>query len=140
MIEFTVYGEAKTKGSKTAGRTKDGRGYVYEPKTSRDWEMLVAIEAQKHAADGLLTGPLMMTLRYYLPKPKSAPKTRRVWPAKKPDIDKLDRAILDALKGRIYEDDAQIVGYDEHFKDYAEPGQAPRVEIRVRQLTEEAAS
>jgi crossover junction endodeoxyribonuclease RusA len=47
---------------------------------------------------------------FTLPKPKSAPKTRRTLPDRKPDIDKLVRSTCDALTtAGVYEDDARIV-------------------------------
>ena len=41
-------------------------------------------------------------------KPRSTPK-RVTRPTKKPDTDKLLRAVLDSLTGIGYEDDAQVV-------------------------------
>lgn len=35
-----------------------------------------------------------------------------LFPGRKPDVDKLVRAVLDALKGLAYEDDAAVVGID----------------------------
>ena len=57
----------------------------------------------------MLTGPLGMTVVFTLPKPLSAPKRRRTWPCRRPDLDKLLRSTLDALTGEVFADDAQIV-------------------------------
>lgn len=44
---------------------------------------------------------------YYLPR---LPTVKRVWPTVPPDIDKLDRGLLDALTlAGVWEDDAQVV-------------------------------
>lgn len=56
-----------------------------------------------------LTGPLGVSLAFTLPKPKSAPKTRRTWPDKRPDLDKLVRSTLDGLTGPVFADDSQVV-------------------------------
>lgn len=57
-----------------------------------------------------LEGPVAVDVTFTVRKPASAPKRRRTWPAKKPDLDKLLRAVLDALTiaGAIG-DDAQVV-------------------------------
>lgn len=128
-ISFTVYGIAAGKGSTTSRFVPErGRTFTHSPKNTQNWERLVKDVAQQHVPpDGLLDGPLQMQLRFYLPKPKSAPKRRRTWPDKKPDLDKLIRAVGDALTGVIYTDDARIVTITAS-KDY---GVTPRVEIAV---------
>jgi Holliday junction resolvase RusA-like endonuclease len=47
-------------------------------------------------------------MRFRVPRPKSAPK-RVLWPATRPDLDKLCRHAADALSGLIYTDDARVV-------------------------------
>ncbi len=128
-VSFTVYGFAAGKGSTTAFYSpKQKRTFTHSPKSTQNWERLVKDVAQQHVSpDGLLDGPLQMQLRFYLPKPKSAPKTKRTWPDKKPDLDKLIRAVGDALTGVLYTDDARIVAVTAS-KDY---DVAPRVEIVV---------
>lgn len=56
------------------------------------------------------TAPMRLDVVFYLPRPKSAPKSV-VRPAKKPDLDKLVRAVSDALTDAgVWKDDAQVVG------------------------------
>jgi crossover junction endodeoxyribonuclease RusA len=57
--------------------------------------------------------PLVVTLDFLLPKPKSAPK-KRYLPDRRPDLDKLTRAVLDALTGIVFTDDARIVTLTAH--------------------------
>ena len=52
-------------------------------------------------------GPVSVELCFYLPRGKTV---RRALPAVKPDLDKLVRAVLDALTGYCYKDDGQAVG------------------------------
>ncbi len=55
-------------------------------------------------------GPVDVTLIFTVKKSKSAPKRRRTWPDRKPDIDKLCRSTLDALKtAGVFEDDSRVV-------------------------------
>ena len=100
------------------------------------WRRLVADVAQGYAPKQLWEGPVAIQLHFGLPKPKSAPKTRRVWPDKRPDLDKLTRAVLDALTYVVFGDDSQVVEI-QASKDYGAPG----VVIEVRRiLTEEPRS
>lgn len=56
-----------------------------------------------------IDGPAVVVVDFYLPRPKSTPK-RVTAPAKKPDLDKLGRAILDALTdASVLTDDARVV-------------------------------
>jgi crossover junction endodeoxyribonuclease RusA len=61
------------------------------------------------ALPGPLAGPLEVRATFVLPRPPSAPKSR--WaPEKKPDLDKLLRALLDACTtAGAWIDDAQVV-------------------------------
>ncbi|MFI5752931.1 RusA family crossover junction endodeoxyribonuclease [Streptomyces sp. NPDC051644] len=61
--------------------------------------------------------PLVMSAVFTLPRPSSAPKSKVVHAAAKPDVDKLIRAVQDALSPkdkkefRVYTEDSRIVGY-----------------------------
>ncbi len=86
---------------------------------SAPWMATVAAAASE-AMNGqpLLDGPLMLTVRFNFPRPKSHYRTgkhsaelRADAPSrhgKKPDCDKLLRAICDAMTGVVYHDDAQL--------------------------------
>lgn len=117
MISFTVYGIPAPKGSKSAfpiRRKATGKmgAVVVEGKTERqaDWKHRVEAVVQHLAARGepMLDGPLVARIAFHLPRPASAPK-RRIAPDRKPDLDKLIRAILDPLSGVLIADDARIV-------------------------------
>lgn len=56
-----------------------------------------------------IVGPVGVNLTFYLVPPRKIPANRRGWPAAKPDRDKLERAVFDALTGIVYVDDAQVV-------------------------------
>lgn len=68
--------------------------------------------------------PMAFVIEFYLERPESCPKTRR-YPSVRPDIDKLVRSTLDALKGVLYLDDAQVVDVAAR-KNYGTP---ERVEV-----------
>ncbi len=51
--------------------------------------------------------PVKVMLEFHVARPKSIPK-KRTEPAVKPDLDKLVRATMDALKSVLYVDDGQV--------------------------------
>lgn len=51
-----------------------------------------------------------MEVTFTLPKPLAAPKKKRIYPSKQPDLSKLVRSTEDALTiAGVYEDDARII-------------------------------
>jgi crossover junction endodeoxyribonuclease RusA len=57
-----------------------------------------------------LEGPVVVAVTFTMPKPVSAPKRKPSWPMRKRDVDKLERAVFDALKiGGALGDDGQVV-------------------------------
>jgi crossover junction endodeoxyribonuclease RusA len=118
-FEFVVVGHPQAQGSKIAGVAKSGARYVRESnKSLPGWRQLVMDQAQRFAPSEPLEGPIRLNLIFYLPVPKSAPKTRKLAHTKKPDRLKLARAVEDALKGVFYRDDSQVVE-GETIKRYA---------------------
>ena len=64
----------------------------------------------------LMTGPLKITVgfMYEIPKSWDRPKRNKalagqIKPTGRPDIDNLGKLVLDAIKGVVFEDDAQLV-------------------------------
>ena len=73
-------------------------------------------EARHVAPPSLWEGPVRVEMTFivsrpqYLRKiPKRGPPKPRVWPAKKPDLDKYERGVLDAITGVIIVDDGQVI-------------------------------
>lgn len=86
-----------------------GRGILIESsKNVGPWRERVALAAHSNAA-GLLDPPVSVRLDFIMPRPKSAPKTKTLAAVKRPDIDKLARAILDALTDVWLRDDSHVV-------------------------------
>lgn len=125
-LSITVYGEPAPQGSKKFVGVIAGHGVLVESsKKVKPWRQDVvaaAIDARGTASP--LDGPLSVRMVFTLPKPKSAPKRRRSWPDKKPDVSKLARSTEDALvtAGAIA-DDARIVEYERLAKVF--PGEDP---------------
>jgi Holliday junction resolvase RusA-like endonuclease len=110
-FHFTVYGEAKSQGSKRAWyNAAIGRVQMVEQvKGLGDWRKRVAQAAGEQCiSDPLIDGPCSLSIVVYRQRPKSAPRRVR-FPATAPDASKLLRAIEDALTGILYVDDSRIV-------------------------------
>lgn len=136
-----VFGEPAPQGSKR----HVGNGVMIESsKKVAPWRQDV-VAAAKEAMEGFATfdGPLVVKMVFTLHKPASAPKKRRTWPDRKPDLDKLVRSTSDALvtAGAI-RDDARIVEFTRLAKVF--PGgdtdalSSPGVLIEIHPLVEHA--
>jgi Holliday junction resolvase RusA-like endonuclease len=141
-LEFCVYGIPAPKGSKRAfavrkGGQLTGRVAVVDDSKPalRDWTAAINAAVQDLAGKGApkLEGPLEMVVSFYLPKPASAPKRRRVWPGKKPDLSKLLRAIEDPMIGVLIRDDAQFIRIDasKHYAEDQELDQRARATVMI---------
>ncbi len=124
-LRFTVVGEPRPKGSLSHGR----HGRAYWPKRVMDWQNLVAHEARLAMAKcgfPLMEAPVSVTATFYVVPTKGGKSPGRL----RGDLDKLERAIFDAMTGVVYRDDEQV--YWGHPKKVAvEPGRLPRAEISV---------
>lgn len=119
MIRFDVYGMPGPQGSKrVVGHTKPkpgrkhGRALLVESSAKvAPWREAVKWAArQALGAIPAFDGPLVYRMTFTLPKPRSAPKTRRTWPDRKPDVSKLQRSTEDALTDAgFWADDARVV-------------------------------
>lgn len=121
FMQFEVYGKAQPQGSARAFvNKKTGKVAVTSANPGlRDWRDLVAREAreQMHGLPPLETS-VRLGLVFWLARPRSV---KRDEPTVKPDLDKLQRAVLDALTGIVYRDDAQVVHIeaDKRYCDHA---------------------
>ena len=134
-MQIVVYGMPGPQGSKR----HVGNGVMIESsKKVKPWRQDVkaaAIAARNGSA--ALDGPLVVRMVFTLPKPASAPKRRRTYAMRKPDLSKLARSTEDALTDAgLIADDARIVEYERLAKVF--PGEdeesleAPGVRITVR--------
>ncbi len=129
VISFQVHGLPIPQGSTRAWVLHGKPVITSSAKGLATWRRLVADVAQNYAPAEPWLGPVAIELHFGLPKPKSAPKKKRVWPDKRPDLDKLTRAVLDALTYVVFGDDSQVVEI-QASKDYGAPG----VVVEVRRI------
>lgn len=123
-ICFSVTGEPQPKGSFRPGYNTSTKKYYLKNDCSRTgpWQTLISLIAKGHKPrGGPWAGPVALQLHFRFKRPKSHPKSSSQWHSVKPDLDKLTRAVKDALTGIIYEDDARVVRCIVEKK-YGEPG------------------
>jgi len=147
-LTIEVAGVPAPQGSKTVGRSASGASWVRDdnPHTA-PWRATVAAAAAKAMSPGLghtwpmLHGPVKLYAEFRFPRPKGHYRTGKAagqlrpaapfHPSGRPDLDKLLRAVGDAIAGIVLVDDAQIISVSAS-KRYGEAGATIRVdEIRV---------
>jgi len=136
---FTVYGTAQPKGNMRALQLR-GMKFPIVTDSNRNvksWSQLVA-EGASHALQQLpqherelLPLGVRVSLFFYLPRPKKHSKRGVFVPhCVAPDIDKLERAVLDALSGVVYHDDRQVTEVVKG-KYYADVDMPAHINVRV---------
>jgi crossover junction endodeoxyribonuclease RusA len=133
-LAFRVYGIAEGMGSKRAFVPKGWtRPIVTDSNRSlKSWQQLVreaAADAIRQQTWTLLEGPVRLLVAFYFPRPKSLPK-RVVANTRSVDVDKLARAVADALTGLVYRDDVLVCELLA-AKYYAAASEVPHVDVRV---------
>lgn len=147
-VRILVYGSPAPQGSKKfVGFTKpkpgesQGRAILVESsKAVKPWRQDVkqAAELVRQGAVAL-DGPLRVRMVFTLPKPASAPKRRKTYAMRMPDLSKLARSTEDALvDAGLICDDARIVEYERLAKVFpgedAEALEVPGVLIEIYSL------
>lgn len=153
-VEFIVLGTPQPQGSlRSLGK---GRPTIASNRDRLEpWRQAVAAAALQgmtfHPGDGTisylppLTGTLRLTVTFVFRRPAGHYRTGRnagelkasapAYVPKRPDVDKLLRAVGDAITGVVCHDDAQlaVVHAEKHY------GNAPCAHVVVEQLREERA-
>ena len=116
MDSVTFFVPGKPRGK---GRPRFSGKRAYTDDQTKAYEERIAWKYRKAAGafrfpDGIF---LRIRVQQQMPVPQSASKTRktemlegRVFPSAKPDLDNVIKAVLDALNGVAYKDDARVVG------------------------------
>ena len=134
-IQFKVPGLPRGKGRPRFSRS----GHPYTDEKTRDYETYI-VHCYR-AAHGALRFPdtaflSVHTTAYFL-IPKSASRAQRadmesgrILPARKPDVDNIEKVVLDALNGIAYKDDARVcqTGCGKYY------GREPGLVITIREV------
>jgi crossover junction endodeoxyribonuclease RusA len=134
-VRITVAGIPAPQGSK---RHVGGGRMVEQSRAVGPWREAVRAETQRVMSnDGTAdnwnttkTWPVIVQIVFRLPRPKSAPASV-IWPAKRPDVDKLARAVLDGLvAGGAIADDCLVV-YLSAKKTFASETRGPGCDVII---------
>lgn len=137
ILEYLVIGTPKPQSRPRFFRNKAGYMGTYSPKS--DWFNIVYAETLKQKqflenSSEKLKGALSVELYFYLPIPKSTSKKQRekmFYVTKKPDIDNLAKAVLDAINyTNLWEDDSNIASL-KAVKAYSDN---PSCRIRIQEI------
>ena len=139
LLTFEVPGEPRGKGRPRFHRIGNHVQTYTDGKTKTYEETIVAY--YKKNSGGYKwpdAAVLEIDIVAYYPIPKSATKAAKaamqamqVKPTKKPDIDNVIKAVLDALNGVAYKDDNRVVRVEAR-KEYSD---FPRLEIRIKDVS-----
>jgi crossover junction endodeoxyribonuclease RusA len=124
-LSIAIYGRPAPQGSKkSVGNNRFIEASKYLP-AWRKAVTLAAVEAINNQGWSALESAVELECVFYLERPGSVPPKKRPHPIKPPDVDKLARAVSDALTDAgAYLDDSQVIKLTA-FKFYAdnrEPG------------------
>jgi len=134
QLNFILYGKPVAQGRPRAAR----RGKfitLYDPAKSRSWKAQIVEQVRNQLTNQpLLSGPISLTLIFYMPKPKSLPKKKALYHVKRPDLSNLEKAVEDALNDVVYIDDSQV--FEKHsYKIYASENLRPGVKIEITEYS-----
>lgn len=117
------------------GRVKRGRyGQAYVPEKTLRFKKEIRLWASKYAPNTPLTGPIKVTARFFIQRPKKLKKGSRGFPITRPDLDNYLKGVFDALNDLIWEDDSQIC-HGDTAKVYDDlTGAGPRITLLVEEL------
>ena len=112
--------------------TKGKRRFAYTPKRVKEWEDVVREEAGKHF-ERPFDWPVVVSMVFLMPRPKS----RRLdyWVTTTPDLDNLEKSVLDALNEVAYTDDRLVV-VKSSSKRYVQRGE-PGVQVVVTAIMDQ---
>lgn len=130
MFEFFVPGRVAPQGSKryVGGNKASGGRFIEASKYLPAWRTAVTTVARDymtHWDQKPLAGPVNLKVVFYIERPKSIPQRTRPTPIVPPDVDKLVRAICDAMTDAgVWDDDAQVIHLEamKLYDDTHDPG------------------
>lgn len=104
--------------------SRGGHARVYDPGTAEGWKAQIAVAAKEKRPAAPLSGPLLVRLSFYFPRPKAhyrggkctgeaLRETAPLYHTSKPDADNAAKAVFDCLTMLgMWGDDAQIAHAD----------------------------
>lgn len=95
------------------GRPRFGNGRTFTPQATREAEEVVREQIGTKYRGKPFDGALRVQMTFFMPIPKSLSEKKRKSLVgephiKRPDVDNLQKLVLDSLNGIVYVDDSQI--------------------------------
>jgi len=124
-IDLLVEGNPVPQGS--FRHVGNGRIISANPKLNA-WRDTIATQIAQQTHHRLIEAPIRLQLVFTLPRPKSVSKALRAVPTTKPDLDKLTRAVMDAISLERYcqviKDDSLVTDLHaaKRYADHTPPG------------------
>lgn len=138
-MEFIAIGLPKAQ-PRAKACIRGKRAGVYDPGTANDWKSIVRAAALEEWDRVQFTEAIMVSVTFFMPRPKSHYTKKGLKPdapyyvTSKPDLDNLEKALLDALTNiGLWRDDAQVVSVKK-MKAYTE--WPPHAAVVIREVVE----
>jgi len=114
-MEFEIPIQAVPKARPRTFKTSGGISHTYTPKKTKDFEDFVRTWLQLKYKGNPIEGPINLKIKFSLKVPKSYTKKKRLECLSggsnhfiKPDLDNLEKSVMDAAEGILYHNDSQI--------------------------------
>lgn len=143
-ISFEIWGVPKAQLRPRHRRWKKKSGetitQTYDPTVSADWKDLVIRQVEKHRPEKPALGPIRLSLTFLMPVPKTTPKYKKaaieagekILHTKAPDLDQLEKPLMDMLQNAAYYySDSQVAERPHSEKIYA---LRPGVKVTVEEV------
>ena len=134
FLQATADGVPRPQGSKKAF-VRGGKAVLVEQSEGlKEWREHVASSVSTHmqyqGLEMIENAPVEVRLVFAMPRTKAMKPADPLTMIQRPDIDKLERGILDALTGVVFKDDSQVCVVHK-VKRRCAPGEPPNVFIEV---------
>jgi Holliday junction resolvase RusA-like endonuclease len=90
-------------------RPRYSNGRFYTPTKTKNFEELIRVLLSQEWHSPPLLGPLEIKIIFQIKRPLSISPKKRKYPCVKPDLDNLEKSLLDSCNNILWKDDALIV-------------------------------
>lgn len=133
LFSTRAFGLPVPQGSMRGYRVGNGVRLTSDNTKLKPWRETVMYAARENKPEEVIAQACTLDVWFYLPRPVSAPKKVQ-YPTKKPDADKLLRAVCDALtQSQVWSDDS--IAVDKHVhKRFATEDEPPGALITIERM------
>lgn len=143
ILAIFIPGNPAAKGNIRYLGQRGGRAILTDAtKNLKPWDSRVrsALLDDENQPKAYFDGPVHIELEFVMPRPVSTPKRFTPPAVKKPDLDKLQRAVFDAISSAgVWRDDSQVVSV-QASKRLAQIGETPGLQLFITVANEKRAA